>query len=200
MTTREKADELETLRASLDVERAQNKTLHAELSTLRALLSSAASLLEQATRNLVLIGLEDPIIDRSRTHAARIRNQLEGVSPASAAAGADLADALVDARRRRSSDSMAAVVDVDECVICGERLVGHPPMSGEQHGFIARQEKRSAFSPEPSTKVEGHPVSNVDPNCPACGQPLGSTVNCRNCVNAAAAGHGKPMTKGRSKR
>ena len=26
-------------------------------------------------------------------------------------------------------------------------------------------------------------MTNVDPNCPACHQPLGSTVNCRNCGN-----------------
>lgn len=30
-------------------------------------------------------------------------------------------------------------------------------------------------------------MSNVDSNCPACHRPLGSTVNCRNCVNFKAA-------------
>jgi len=44
-------------------------------------------------------------------------------------------------------------------------------------------------------------VSNVDPNCPACGEPLGSVVNCRNCVNfAAATGATIPVKAKRSER
>jgi len=76
VTTIAKADELATLRASLDVERAQNKTLHAELAALRSILASAAMLLEQAAAAFTLAGGHDVAVEKLECVAAVARQRL----------------------------------------------------------------------------------------------------------------------------
>jgi len=76
MTTIAKADELATLRASLDVERAQNKTLHAELEALRRTIGSAAMLLEQAAAAFTLAGDHEVAVEKLERVALQCRLSL----------------------------------------------------------------------------------------------------------------------------
>jgi hypothetical protein len=212
MTTMAKADELEKLRAALDVERAQNKTLHAELDARRSRQLKLAGFLDLIAERLrargraddallafVLAPIAEVLRDEERqafsewlreaptqperlafvarrgdsplevtgaatavNDAARCdpfdvpRPPAPGLSPGAISPelydeiGAALAEqctcgGVAGGRACASTCAIfagckvpAPLVDVDECAICGARLVGHPAMTGTQHGFVPR--------------------------------------------------------------
>jgi len=121
MTTREKADELATLHASLDVERAQNKTLHAELDSRRARQLKLAGILELVAERLrdrgrsddallafVLAPIAEVLRDEERQAFGEWLRREAATQPERVALpGAELAGALVEVQKRRSGEHSA---------------------------------------------------------------------------------------------
>lgn len=213
MTTLGKADELETLRASLDVERAQNKTLHADAAVARGLLASSAMLLEQAAASFTLAGGHEVAVEKLERIAQKIRDYLGAgaIRPDTLAAlddtlaalgevlrelargasdrsfpsvatlaerlgreweaeaktpGAELAGALVKAKKRRASGELAAVRPpaTNDAARCDPFDVPEPPTKNERPSDAARAELAVELSlPRECRPGETHRAAD----CPA---------------------------------